>query len=133
MLPPEGIVKVGQWEEHCRRIHARANDLLDGRLNFIEAARLLCKLAAWTHGESDPDLSIFRAIDSETMFLPAGPERAYWAKHALEPEDVKIRAAEQKWKQEALAAASRLVKKYAWALEARRKRRSAGTRRRTDA
>lgn len=126
MRVPDGITNVTLWEEHCRKIHARANDFINGRLNFIETARALCPLAIWTRAEHDPDLSIFSTIDSETMFLPAGPERAYCAKHALEHEDVKIMEAERRWKKDAIAAASRLLSKYSWALEARRKRRATG-------
>jgi hypothetical protein len=124
---PEGITNVPSWEEHCRKIHARATDFISGKYGVIQAARALSKIAIWARAESDPDILVFRTIDSETAFLPAGPERNYWAKHALEREDSKILAAESKWRQAALVAATNLVANYHWALEARRRRRKAGS------
>ena len=117
MPVPEGITNEPLWRKHCRKIHARVRDLLDGRMGVIETARALYPLAVWTRVENDPDFTLFRAIESETDHLPVGPVRQKWAAHALAREDMKIRAAEDHWRQEALAAAARLAERYKWAVE----------------
>jgi hypothetical protein len=42
--------------------------------------------------------------------------RAYWAADALEREDVRIDAAEKLWREQAVSAAEKLVKRYQWAI-----------------
>jgi hypothetical protein len=123
---PEGIHNEPLWIKHCVKIRARALDLIEGRLDLFSAARALRVLARWTHAESDPDLRIFDRIDDEAGSLPTGPERAYWAPHALAREDKKIHAIEHKWREPALTAARNLVEGYAWSLEARAALRKAG-------
>jgi hypothetical protein len=124
MQPPSQIQNVAQWEEHCRKIRARALDLVEGRAGVIVTARALQPLAVWTGLQDDPDLVTFNAICSETDTLPAGPERKQWASHALAREDVKIREAEDLYREIALQAADRLVSRFGWALAARKKRRN---------
>lgn len=114
---PEGIKNKPQWRKHCRKIHARAKDLLNGRLGVIETARALCPLAFWTQVENKPDFRLFRAIASETDDLPVGTVRENWAPHALAREDARIQAAEAAWRDQALEAAARLVDRYKWAVE----------------
>lgn len=126
MQVPAGITNVPRWEEHCRKIHARARDLADGKIGVVEAAEALQILAIWTKAQDDPDLSVFRHIWGELLGLPIGREREFWTKHALEREDVKIRAVEQRWRPIALASAHRLIDKYRWALAARQRRRRSG-------
>jgi hypothetical protein len=123
---PAGITHVPRWEEHCRKIQARARDLIDGKISVIEAAQILQTLATWTKGQQDPDLSVFIRICAEVVGLPIGREREFWAAHALEREDPKIRAVEERWMPAALASAHRLVEKYRWALAARQRRRRTG-------
>ena len=120
MQPPERIKNGALWVRHCRRIHARAQDFLDGRLGVILAARAFQPLVIWTHAEADPDLAVFLRIDEESSSLPVGAVRERWAPHALVPYDIKITSIEVKWQTAAWDAATNLVRRYAWALEARR-------------
>jgi hypothetical protein len=119
MQRPEWITNEPQWIKHCCQIRARAEDLVAGRLGVIEAARALLPLIFWTRSQDDPDLAVFTRIDDESTVLPVGPERSQWAAHALEREDAKSRAIEEKWPDIALRAAQSLVERYAWSLEAR--------------
>jgi hypothetical protein len=111
-----------QWEEHCRKIHARAVDLLEGRAGVIETARTMSKLRYWAGLNDDPDLLTFVGIDSETDALPVGEVRKYWAAHALAREDVEIDRAEELYAESAKQAAAALAEGFSWALEARRRR-----------
>jgi hypothetical protein len=121
--PPDHITNVPQWEEHCRKIHARAVDLLEERVGVIETARAIRTLGYWAGLLDDPDVETFVAIDSETDTLPVGEVRQYWAAHALEREDVEIGRAERLYAAIARQAAEALVERFSWALEARRRRR----------
>jgi hypothetical protein len=126
MDPPQTIHNVAQWENHCRKIHARAEDLLAGRLGVIETARLLAQLAYWAHLRNDEDLKTFVAIDSATATLPVGDVRKYWAPDALERQDVEINQARRLYHTAAYEAATRLVGRFAWAIDARNERRKHG-------
>jgi hypothetical protein len=119
MPQPEWVTNEPQWIKHCGQIRARAEDLVAGRLGLIEAARALLPLIFWTRAQDDPDLAVFTRIDDESAVLPVGPERSQWAAHALEREDAKSRAIEEKWRDIALRAAQSLVERYRWSLEAR--------------
>jgi hypothetical protein len=125
--PPDHVQNVAQWQNYCRKIWARAVDLLEGRLGVIDAARELSRLAYWTDLRSDADLTTFVAIDSETDALPVGNVRQYWSAEALQRKDPEIRHAEQLYRQAALEAAERLTKRFAWALDARNERRAKRT------
>ncbi|CAB3788407.1 hypothetical protein [Paraburkholderia caffeinilytica] len=114
---PMGITNEALWRKHCRKIHARAKDLLSGRLGVIETARAMCPLASWTRAENEPEFQLFRAITSESNHLPVGEVRAHWAPYALAREDIHIRAVEDRWREQALAAAARLVERYKWAVK----------------
>jgi len=103
-------------------------ELVEGKIGLIEAALALEKLAIWTHAQSDPDLALFKRIADELSGLPIGSERSHWAEHALAREDVKIKAVVDKWQRRGLAAASSLVDRYAWSLDARAELRLAGHR-----
>ena len=89
-------------------------------MSFIVASRELAKLRVWTRGECDPDLTTFSKLDEESRFLPAGPERAHWAAHALARCDGEILEFEARWQERALSAARNLVDRYAWSLVARK-------------
>ncbi len=39
MEPPDHIQNVALWQSHCRKIRARAVDLIEGRIGTIVAAR----------------------------------------------------------------------------------------------
>ncbi|RQV22991.1 hypothetical protein DF039_10150 [Burkholderia cenocepacia] len=114
MRIPPGITNEALWRKNCRKIRARALDLLEGRLGVIETARAMLPLASWTKVEGEPEFLLFRAIASETDDLPVGDVRAHWATDALEREDRRIEAAEKFWREKAFSAAARLVKRYQW-------------------
>jgi hypothetical protein len=116
MKIPPGIRNEELWRKHCRKIRARALDLLEGRLGVIETARVMLPLAYWTKVQNEPEFLLFRAIASETDDLPVGNVRAYWATDALQREDVRIAAAEKLWREQALSAAEKLVDRYQWAV-----------------
>jgi hypothetical protein len=73
-----------------RTIFEAAQDMLAGRLSYIEGARKICPARfAWGLDEWDSDLVPFVGIDSETDALPFGEMRSHWqasALKALEPE-----------------------------------------------
>lgn len=126
MRRPDTIKNEALWIVQCTKIRARALDLLEGRLGMFEAASALSKLAALTHAREDRDLAQFGLIYGEFLGLPAGSERAYWSPSALLREDIKIRAVEACWRDQALLAASNLVTRYAWSIDARTALRRAG-------
>ena len=113
---PPGIVNEALWRKHCRKIRARALDLLEGRLGVIETARAMLPLARWTKAENEPEFLLFRAIASETDDLPVGAIRAYWGHDALKREDVRIQAAENFWSEQARTTAAKLAERYQWAV-----------------
>jgi hypothetical protein len=77
------------WNEseimNARRamVHA-AQDMLAGRLSYIEGSRKIVTAKAARLDEWDADLLPFVGIDSETGALPFGEMRAYWQPAALE-------------------------------------------------
>lgn len=119
MKRPATIKNEPKWIVDCTKIRARACDLIDGRVSLFEASQKLKDLAIMTHAKDDADLAIFNIIYGEFVGLPAGVERKQWAAQALVREDVKIRSLEARWRDKAIAAAQRLVERYAWSLEAR--------------
>jgi hypothetical protein len=119
MKRPDTIRNEPKWIADCTKIRARACDLIEGRISLFVASQELNKLAIWTHAKDDADLSIFKIVYGEFVGIPVGPERTQWAPHALAREDLKIRNLEAIWRDKAIAAAKRLVERYAWSLEAR--------------
>ena len=120
MKIPEGIANEASWIRSCRRISARARDLLEGRLDLFAAAESIQRLAITTRAlNDDQDLQVFATIYKELSRLPAGSERMHWSEDALAREDKAIRALETTWRPKAVAAASNLVQRYAWAYERR--------------
>ena len=126
MQRPATIRNEPKWIKDCTKIRARALELLDGRISLIDAALALQKLAVWTHAQSHPDLSLFNRLLGDLLGLPIGPERSYWAPHALARDDLKIKAVVDRWQRPGLDAARKLVDRYSWSLEARAALRSAG-------
>jgi len=123
--PPAKVTNIPRWEEHCRKIHARASELIAGKLGIINAAIAIETLANWTHATKDADFAVFESISRESVGLPVGQERQYWAQDALKREDVKIQALEDRWRSAAEESARKLVERYSWAPDARRRRRIA--------
>jgi hypothetical protein len=124
--PPAGIANVPKWQEDCRKIHARAVDVVEGRLDVVAAAVELSRLASWTGVESDPDIGVFRTLLNELVPYPIGSERTRWSAPALAREDAQSRPIIERWTPKAVAAARNLVTRYSWAIEARRIRRGSG-------
>jgi hypothetical protein len=66
-------------------IYEAAQEMLTGRLSYIEGARRISSARfAWGLDELDADLRCFIGIDSETDALPFGEMRAHWQAAALE-------------------------------------------------
>lgn len=124
-MPPDHIRNVALWEEDCRRIHARALDLIEGRLGIIEAARILWSLAFYTGLESDTDLATFEMIITATV-LPIGADRSRCSPEMAERLDAEIARIERHFSDSALSSATNLARRFEWALEARNERRRSG-------
>jgi hypothetical protein len=73
-----------------RRIVQAAQDMLAGKLSYLEGARRIVAAATTARlDERDADLLPFVGIDSETDALPLGEMRKHWqaaALDALQPE-----------------------------------------------
>src|SRR3981189_1199063 len=66
-------------------IFEAAQDMLAGKLSYIEGARKICPARfSWGLDELDADVRCFVGIDSETEALPFGKLREYWQAAALE-------------------------------------------------
>jgi hypothetical protein len=84
-----------------QRIVSTAQDMLDGKINFIIGSQVLSSLRHQIPSFSkDPDFDIFIVIHSETDHLPLGDVQKYWDKDViakLQPEiqDAEIRAIKQ--------------------------------------
>jgi hypothetical protein len=78
-VPPAKIRNIPHWEEECRQIHARARDLIEGKITAIQAADALHSLAIRTHALEDQDMHVFTQLWSELVGLPVGGERQYWS------------------------------------------------------
>src|SRR5690242_10522770 len=104
---PAWVTNELEWQEHCREIVQCCQDLLEGRVGVIEAARRLVGLASKVRASRDPDFVLFVGLDFESDALPVGPVRQYWSTVALEREDATIAAFEAKWRGEACLAAKR--------------------------
>ena len=72
---PPGITNVPRWEEDCRKIHARARDLVDGKIGVIEAAEALHILVFWTKAQQDQDFAPFLRLWEDLIGLPIGSAR----------------------------------------------------------
>jgi hypothetical protein len=109
---PDSITNEQERQEFRHRIVTRCRDLLEGRIGVIEASRELSRSRFEADAETDPDLGVFVAIDSETNHLPVGTDRREWAPDALEAKDREIREYEQASRDDAYRAARSLLKKY---------------------
>ena len=108
MTLPENIVT-----ENRQQVAAIAQAMLDGRVGIIEGSR---QLASLSHriavAEFDPDFTPFIGIASETSHLPVGAERQLWAADALARKDIEIHAAEEHWREWALATCRRVLERF---------------------
>ena len=110
---PTWVTNEHHWRENCREVVQCCRDLMEGRLGVIEAARVLQELAFRVRAEEDPDLKLFRFLDSESDALPIGPQRQHWSVSALEREDAKVAAFEENWRSKACLSAANLAERYA--------------------
>jgi hypothetical protein len=67
---------------------------------------VLRRLAYKVRYECDTDFVFFRGIDSESDHLPVGEERQHWSAPGLERDDEKVRAYEDKRREQALQSAN---------------------------
>jgi hypothetical protein len=109
---PDWAPNEHHWRANCRGIAERSQDLLDGRLGIIRAARALKELAFRVRAEEDEDFRLFRVIDSESDALPAGAERRKESATALEREDARIAGFEDNRCAQAMASVRNLILKY---------------------
>ncbi|UPJ53290.1 hypothetical protein IVB30_19445 [Bradyrhizobium sp. 200] len=79
-----------EWMEARLAIFEAAQDMLAGRLSYIEGARKISSAVfSWGLDELDADVRCFVGIASETDALPLGKMKEYWqaaALKALQPE-----------------------------------------------
>jgi hypothetical protein len=88
---------------------ALASGLVAGDLGVIAAARELHGFQDGVEPEIGALLLVFTAIHSETDALPIGKVRALWNAEALARQDKEISAAENRWRDKAVAAATQLI------------------------
>jgi hypothetical protein len=92
------------------RIRVLARGLISGDLGVIAAARELISFRDGVEPEIGELLMVFVAINSESDTLPIGKERSLWASRALDRLDPEIKAAEQSWREDAVAASTHLLR-----------------------
>jgi hypothetical protein len=110
--PPAWVKNKDSWRKQCRRLVARAKELIEGRIGLIESAREINKYGFWFQATEDPDFMVFHALHRETGQIPLGEVRKLWAPEGLLIEELKIQSAEMKFREKAQKAARNLVKKY---------------------
>ncbi len=101
MEPPDWARNEDSWRKQCRRLVARAEALITGKIELAEAARQIDKYRIWLRAEEDPDFTVFKSLLVETSRPPTDAV-----------EDVKLRAIEAKFRDRALEAAHNLIKTY---------------------
>jgi hypothetical protein len=89
---------------------ALARGLIAGDLGLIAVARKLNGFGDGVEPEIGRLLDVFVAIHSETDVFPIGKERALWNAEALARKDKGRLAVEQRWRDNAVAAATQLVR-----------------------
>jgi hypothetical protein len=92
------------------RMRALARGVISGDLGIITVARELKSFRDGVEPDIGELLNVFVAIDSETDAFPIGKERSLWASEALERYDAEIKAAEQRWRDKAVAASRQLIR-----------------------
>lgn len=95
------------------RVLNTAQKMLDGSLGIVEGSRILADLRhRVADDERDPDFLPFVAIDSETDHLPVGEAKHHWSETALSEKEEEIQEVEEFYRDEALSACRRLVKRF---------------------
>jgi len=88
---------------------ALARGFLSGEIALIAVARELHGFRDGVDAEIARLIDVYVAIVSETDALPTGEERTLWNAEALVRQAELISAAEQRWRDSAVAAAMQLV------------------------
>ena len=96
-------------EEARVEINRTARAVVSGAISYIEGARRISSLRFPADLETDPDVTLFVAIDSETDALPLGAARAYWSQAALKGLEPEIERSEAWARKLAHSAAERLA------------------------
>jgi hypothetical protein len=87
-------------DQACEALAETARAMLDGRISFIEGARMILSLRSEARlSDFDPDIMVFMGINSETDTLPLGPVRGLWRNDALDRLQPEIDRAER-WAKE---------------------------------
>jgi hypothetical protein len=100
-------------QEATKQVVETAKNIIAGSLSVIEGSRLLAGLRFKVCDDSfDSDFLRFVAIDSETDHLPIGREREHWGADALAKKDKEIKAAEEIYGEDVLAACRKLIQRF---------------------
>jgi hypothetical protein len=91
------------------RMLVLARGLVSGDLGVVAASRELMSYCDVPEPEIGAVLKVFVGIHSETDALPIGKVRSLWNSEALAREDLKIKAAEQRWHDQAVTAATQRI------------------------
>lgn len=88
-----------------------AEEMIAGKVGIIAGSRVMSGLRFDVELPDDEDFLTFGAIDSETDALPVGPVRVHWSADALKEKDVEIQRCEELYRQDAIDACARLIRK----------------------
>jgi hypothetical protein len=113
---------VGQKDqEHYRKIEdyyirgkivAICEAALAEKIGIIAASRTLSALGLELFDGHDEDFRMFDAVDTETDHLPVDIERKNWSAEALQRKDTEIAEAEAFYKNDVLAACTKLIERF---------------------
>lgn len=79
------------------RLVAVAQDMLDGKLPFLEGAVQVLAIRSQLSGitDPDPDFDVFVVIRSETDHLPLTEQRSMWLPEALDSLEPELKQSEE--------------------------------------
>lgn len=96
-----------------KQIIEAANDMLCGRISFIEGSRRLLFLQMKAEiPEADPDFGPFMGINSESISFPLGEERKLWNPQALAKLQTEIDRVETWARSFGMAACEHLIHRF---------------------
>ena|ERR1041385_8564757 len=102
-------------EDYIRgKIVAICEAVVAEEIGIIAASRRLSALGLELFGRHDEDFILFVAVDSETDHLPVDIERKNWSAEALKRKDVEIAEAEALYKNDVIAACTKLIGRFNW-------------------
>ena len=88
------------------------NDILGGKIGSIKASRKLIRLFNDIGSDSDIDLLVFKALDSETDHLPVGKLRENYSSKRLKEIDEEIKKYEDFYRDSIMNASKNILEKY---------------------